>query len=248
MFRPWLFVLSSGALAFTACAQDVARELDQERAMTIAATLRLHGVESTVKHQGESYAVRVDPALQQRAEALIVDGQLLKPEVPPQQLSTRSGLDATQGIRKREEERSAAIADALRTLPGVRDARVTLTLCENSARTHELCSNPNQLSALLVLLPNATPPDPEPLRRWLAASVPQAEDSEIAVLWSHAPSLVLEATSDQPSTTFSFLGYLVPVLVAALLTLLGGALYLRRRQSDADDDTGSTTSTSLVRT
>ena len=223
-------------LLCNACQQDVARGLTQSNALRVTTTLRHHQLEAKLRTDGETYRVQVPKNELERAEAIIVNEDLLRDIPPPQQVTPRSGLDASQGIRKREEERAAAIATALRSLPQVREARVTLTLCEPSARTHELCPNPNQLSALLVLDPGATPPDEDALRRWLIASTPQASDGEVALLWSHAPSVSLPlekaaAPAAQPHAVYwwSGLALLLLILIAA------GALIFHRTRSQRDE-------------
>lgn len=240
-----LLLLSLLAICTSACQQDVARGLTQSNALRVTTTLRHHNLEATLRHDGETFRVRVPAQARERAEAIIVDRDLLREEPPPQHVTPRSGLDASQSTRKREEERAAAIATALRALPNVREARVTLTLCEPSSRTHALCANPNQLSALLVLDPGAAPPDEAALRRWLVASTPQATDGEVAILWSHAPSVALPLESQAAAPTAASTHLLSIAALSALLLaiLISGALLLRwkRNQSEVAQNTALVT-------
>ena len=195
-------------LAFcVACDASIAQNLDQAQAIEMATTLRAHEIPARPVIKSDAYAVRVRKEDREQAQAYLVDLQLFRPPPQPQSASARDGLDNRSSTRRHEEERAATIAQSLRAMPGISDARVTLTLCDTTSRLgNTVCPNPNRLSAVLILQPHANPPETDSLIRWLALSAPQVESEDVSLLITRSrsvlppPSEPLPAAVNKPTT------------------------------------------------
>lgn len=227
----WVLLLLLILAVGTGCRTTVATELAQDQALHVAAALHLQAIDARVNHDDGTFSVSVAVAERERAIEAIVVQQLLRPLAGPQTLTPRSGLDATHATRRHEDERAVEIAQALELIPGVLRARVTLSLCDPPTRTAPICPNPNQLSALLLLAADATPPSADDLRPWLAASVPQLHLDDVQVLvTAHAPRIPLAAPEHDKVSALS-LRSLVSASVLVLLAIGGcGALWRQRRR------------------
>lgn len=246
--RARLLLVIFCAFGLAGCRHEVARGLEQAHALELATELRAAGIDARSRGRGELFSVHVARPHGPHAEAMIVDRRLFERAEAPQSFVPRSGLESGGAARAREDERASQIATALRAIPGVRDARVSLTLCEPSlAQRGEVCHNPNQLSAMLVLHPGGSAPKHHELVDWLAASAPQIEAADVSLLITHAASVGL-ATPAPPEDSASLLP-LGLALGGGLLALVGvgGFLATRRRRAHEATDAPAEAPTRLVK-
>lgn len=226
-----LLLLLFSACGLTGCRHEVARGLAQAHALELATQLRAAGIDARSRGRGELFSVHVARPHGPHAEAMIVDRQLFERAEAPQTFVPRSGLESGGASRAREDERASQIATALRAIPGVRDARVSLTLCEPSlSQRGEVCHNPNQLSAMLVLHPGSSAPAHHELVDWLATSAPQLEASDVSLLITRAPSVGLAAPAPHPEGDTRTPLALLVVGSGGLLILIGVGAHLAHRR------------------
>lgn len=221
--RRALPVLLLMALVASGCRRVVADDLSQEQALHVAASLQRDALDARVVNNDGHFGVAVHARDRVQAVEAIVDRQLLRPLPGPQTAIARNGLDAVHATRRQEDERAADIAHALELIPGVQRARVTLSLCDPPARSSQICPNPNQLSALVRMHADASPPDAKDLREWLAASVPQLDTADVRVLVTYAETHTA-ALPAPPAPAGNAHATAIPWMPAAAAIVVFGAL------------------------
>lgn len=224
------------AWALTACSEVVAFDLSQKQALETVIQLQIENINARhIANDGGSWNVQVPRKERVRATAIILDRNLLPSPAPEESISRAATFDPSSAIRKHELDRSRLIESNLQKVPGVRSASITLSLCESSARSGNTCDSPNRLSALVLLNPNAEPPDEDALKAWLAASAPalKPENVELVLSWATGVAQTTAKPSSVPSLLsvpkepFFALGAVATLLTASLLAV---AVRVRSKQ------------------
>lgn len=241
-------VITCAILLLSACKNAVVYGVDQKQALEITTSLRQNGLHATARPDGtNTWRIELPNEESHRAAELIVDQHLLRTnvEAPP---PIRSNFDPSAALRAHEEERAQRITQGLKLITDVREAHVSVSLCEPSTRAPDRCQTPNRVSAILVMNPFSEPPDHHDLQSWLAASLPGTSVENVEILITYAQSVSAAHPKEDASNHVNHLPetlrlWLAPAAIIGLLLLLAGRWLRRTRKPIAHHDLLATRTT-----